>query len=154
MSMRVSPDFRDLLTAFADSAVRYLVVGGYAVSFHHRPRATKDLDLWIDARPDNLERIARALAAFGAPVELIEQVRTVRPTEIVYFGRPPLRVDLITSLGGLDFDAVFQDRVETTWDGVPVHIISREGLIASKQAAGRPQDRQDLRGLRPTKRKR
>jgi hypothetical protein len=152
--MKISPDFRDLLTAFADSGVRYLVVGGYAVSFHHRPRTTKDLDLWIDGSDENLERTAKALAVFGAPPGLIAEVRSMKPTEIVYFGKPPLRVDLIRSLAGLDFDTAFDQRVEATWDDVPVNIIGKAELIASKRAAGRPQDREDLRGLRRSKRKR
>lgn len=133
--------------AFAAAGVRYLVVGGYAVSFHHRPRTTKDLDLWIDASDENRERIAQALTKFGVPAGLLAQVRSMGPTEIVYFGKPPLRVDLIGSLAGLDFEDAFAQRIETTWEGVPVSIVGKTELIASKRAAGRPQDREDLRGI-------
>lgn len=137
--------------AFAAAGVRYLVVGGYAVSFHHRPRTTKDLDLWVDASDENRERIVTALAKFGVPAGLIAQVRSMGPNEIVYFGKPPLRVDLLGSLAGLDFDRAFEHRIEATWEGVPVRIVGKSELIASKRAAGRPQDREDLRGIEGVK---
>lgn len=152
--MMVYPDFRELLTAFAAAGVRYLVVGGYAVSFHDRPRTTKDLDLWIDGSAENLDRVAKALAAFGAPPGLIAEVRSMGPTEIVYFGKPPLRVDLIRGLADLDFDDAFSRRVDTTWEGAPVSIVGKAELILSKRAAGRPRDRQDLRALEGSRRKR
>lgn len=154
MDMKLYPDFKDLLTACAAAGVRYLVVGGYAVGYYNRPRTTKDLDLWIDGSDDNRERLGKALASFGVPPGLIAQVRSMAPDEIVYFGKPPLRVDLIRSLAGLDFDKAFEQRVEATWEGVTVNIVGKAELIASKRAAGRPQDRQDLRGLDGPKRKR
>jgi len=154
MDMTLSPDFKDLLTAFGAAGVRYLVVGGYAVGYHHRPRTTKDMDLWIDNSPDNRERLLSALATFGVPAGLIAQVRSMGPDEIVYFGKPPLRVDLIASLAGLDFNKAFEQRVEATWEGVRVNIVGKSELIASKRAAGRPQDRLDLKGLEGPKRRR
>jgi hypothetical protein len=152
--MQLYPDFKDLLTAFAGAGVRYLVVGGYAVSFHHRPRTTKDLDLWIDASGENRERLVKALATFGVPPGLLAEIRAMGPTEIVYFGKPPLRVDLIASLAGLDFERAFEQRIQTTWEDVPVSIIGKADLIASKRNAGRPQDREDLRGIEGTRRTR
>lgn len=136
--MKLSPDFRDLLTAFGEAGVRYLVVGGYAVGYHHRPRATKDLDLWVDSSLDNRERIAAALATFGVPPGLLEQVRSMQPDEIVYFGKPPLRVDLIASLSGLDFDDAFQRRITVPWEGVAVNVVGKADLIASKRRRETP----------------
>jgi hypothetical protein len=92
---KLPADFVDLLAAFADADVRYLVIGGYAVGFHDRPRATKDLDLLLADDPDNVERACRALGAFGATPATIEALRHSDNDEVVWFGVPPVRVDLL-----------------------------------------------------------
>ncbi|HEY4102572.1 MAG TPA: hypothetical protein VGM44_01735 [Polyangiaceae bacterium] len=95
--MDLHPDFKDLLAEFARYAVRYALLGGYAVAYHGKPRLTKDLDLLVSGRGDNLERVASALAAFGAPQQIVEAARSMAATEIVHFGIPPVRVDLLRS---------------------------------------------------------
>ncbi len=92
-----------MLTAFADSRVRYPVVGGHAVGVHARPRTTKDLDIWLDAAPENIARACAALRAFGVPEALGEDLRTASPDEIVWMGRPPARVDLLMTIPGVAF---------------------------------------------------
>jgi len=146
------PDFRDLLSAFADAGVEYLVIGGYAVSFHTRPRSTKDIDLWIRDSEENLARVLSALDVFGAPESVIEGLERGSSTDIVWFGVPPTRVDILRTIEGLEFDEAYRTRVDTTWDGVPVSVIGREDLIRAKRAAGRPQDLIDVRALERARR--
>lgn len=96
--MGLHQDFKDLLSAFDGAKVRYLLVGGYAVSFHSRPRYTKDIDLLIAAEPENLPRVQAALAHFGAPGTVMEALRTLAPDEILYMGNAPVRVDILQSI--------------------------------------------------------
>lgn len=145
--MALQPDFRDLLEAFARHQVRYLVIGGYAVSFHARPRATKDLDLLLAGDGENLARVARALTDFGAPPHVVDAVAVMGDSEIVYFGVPPLRVDLLQQIPGAEFEAAWASRVDDTWGGIPVSLMGREALISAKRAAGRPQDIADVAAL-------
>ncbi len=146
------PDFKDLLSVLADERVEYLVIGGYAVSFHARPRFTKDIDLWIRDTKENRESIARALRRFGAPEAIVSGLEGSEPTDIIWFGVPPTRVDVLRRIEGVDFDQAFETRVITEWEGVPVCVIGRDELIAAKRAAGREQDLRDVREL--TRRKR
>jgi hypothetical protein len=140
-------DFVDLLTELAACKVRYLVIGGYAVGFHDRPRATKDLDLLLDADAENVSRACRALAAFGAPGAIIEGFRHAARDEVVWFGVPPARVDLLKSASGVDFDQAYARRACMMNGELAVPIVSIDDLIAMKQAADRDQDRVDVNRL-------
>ena len=132
----LSPDFRDLLQAFADAEVRYLLVGGYAVGFHAVPRFTKDLDLWVGASTENLARIRAALTAFGAPSSMAEQLVSAEPLDVVWMGRPPNRIDLMKGVPGGDFEAAWTSRVASSWDGTPLLIVGRDTLRELKRASG------------------
>lgn len=145
--MKLPPDFRELLEEFAREGVEHAIVGGYAFAFHVQPRATKDLDLLLEASPQNLERAARALARYGAPSNVVESVRTLRADQIAYLGQPPLRIDLMRAVDGVEASDAIRRSVSTTWDGLSVRIISLADLIENKRAAGRPQDLADLRKL-------
>jgi predicted nucleotidyltransferase len=138
--MDLPPDFNDLLVAFASERVECLIVGGYAVAFHARPRATKDLDILLAGDAANLDRAARALELFGAPATVVTAVRSLKPTEIAYLGQPPLRIDLLREIDGVDTPGVFARAQAASWGGVAVKIIALDDLIANKRAAGRPQD--------------
>ncbi|MAE72216.1 MAG: hypothetical protein CME06_17315 [Gemmatimonadetes bacterium] len=138
--MALQADFRDLLEVFDEEGVEYLLIGGYAVAFHARPRMTKDLDLWIAASATNRSRVERALVRFGAPSKIIETFRGAAIDEIVYIGSPPVRVDLLQQIPGIEFEEAYGRRLAGQWEGVPVSVISREDLIRAKRAAGRPQD--------------
>lgn len=144
--MKLPPDFRDLLEAFAAEAVEFALIGGYAFAFHAEPRATKDLDLLLRGG-DNLERAARALERFGAPENVVEAVRRLGDSEIAYLGQPPLRVDLLRSIDGVVTDDVLGNAVSATWDGVPVRVIALDDLIANKRASGRARDLADAEAL-------
>ncbi len=145
--MDLPPDFSDLLAEFAREGVEFVVVGGYAVAFHARPRATKDIDLVIRGSTDNLERVARALARFGAPRNVVDAARTLGDDQILYLGQPPLRIDLLRSIDGVGIETLFANAVTTSWNGNVVSIISIDDLIANKRAANRPQDQLDVRLL-------
>ncbi len=142
--MDLPPDFKELLEAFAQEAVESVIVGGYAVAFHARPRATKDIDILLAGGAQNLERAARALARFGAPAVVVESVRKQGATEVVFMGQPPLRVDFLRTIDGVETETVLEHAVPATIDGVPVRVIALDDLIANKRAAGRPQDRLDV----------
>jgi hypothetical protein len=141
------PDFVELLAAFGRADVRYLVIGGYAVGYHDRPRTTKDLDLLLDPAPDNLRRACEALREFGAPGEIASHLLAARADEIVWMGHPPLRVDLLKDAPGVEFSTAWARRVADTWSGVPVWIMALEDLVSTKRAAGREQDLIDARNL-------
>ncbi len=138
--MDLHPDFKDLLAEFARSAVRYAVVGGYAVGYHAKPRATKDLDLLVSGQGDNLERVAGALTAFGAPEHVIEAARNQQPSEIVYLGVPPVRIDILRSADGIGSEEAIRRAEVAVIADLSIPVIALDDLIANKLAAGRPQD--------------
>ncbi len=144
-------DFKDLLSVFLAHGVKYLIVGGYAVSFHGQPRATKDLDLFIKADPTNAKAAYAALIAFGAPVADISVEDLANPRQFVRFGREPVAIDILPGIDGVDFDAAWERRVEGVIDagsGLKAFFISRDDLIASKLAAGRLRDLADVEEIR------
>jgi hypothetical protein len=147
MDPKLPPDFVDLLTEFDTAEVRYLVIGGYAVGFHDRPRATKDLDLLVGDDADNVSRACDALAAFGASAAIVESFRAAKYDDVVWFGVPPARVDLLKSAEGIEFASAYGRRAHFSSGGVMVPVVAIEDLIAMKRAAGRDQDRVDVKKL-------
>jgi hypothetical protein len=145
--MSLPPDLVEMLSVFEGSGVRYLVIGGHAVSLHARPRTTKDLDLWLDAAPENIGRACAALLQFGVPADLVEDLRTARPDEIVWMGRIPARIDFLQTVPGLEFEASWARRVTADLAGVAVQFIGRDDLLTNKRAVGRPQDLRDVRAI-------
>lgn len=143
-------DLKELLLAFNEHGVEYLVVGGYAVGVHSEPRATKDLDIFI--RPDlkNSEAVFRALKAYGAPLDgLSASDFRNEPGAVFQIGLPPFRIDILQAIDGVAFDDAWSARVEGFVEGeVPAHVISREHLIQNKLASGRPQDLADVSAMR------
>ena len=138
--MDLNQDFRDLLAALEKSRAKYLLVGGYAVAVHAKPRYTKDIDIWIDEASENVKRVCEALREFGAPGQAITDLETSGPDEIVWFGAPPVRVDILKRISGLHFDPAYSRRAVIELGEIRAFVISREDLIVAKQAAGRPQD--------------
>ena len=140
-------DFRDFIQALNDRAVRYLVVGGYAVAYHGEPRYTKDLDVWIELNPGNAARLIAALNEFGFSSLNLRDEDFLVPDQIIQLGYPPNRIDLLVSLLGVDFETCYATRVETVVDGVRVNLIDLENLKKNKLATGRLQDLADLENL-------
>jgi Nucleotidyl transferase of unknown function (DUF2204) len=125
-----------------------VVVGGHALAVHAQPRATKDLDIFIDRRPDNAKAIFAALAAYGAPLQDTTPEDFENPNSILRLGVPPICVDILQKIDGVDFDSVWQSSSEHTVDGFRARYISAEHLIANKLASGRPQDLADVAAVR------
>lgn len=146
--MDLNPDFKDLLQAFADHKVRYLIIGGYAVAYHAAPRFTKDIDLWIEDTTQNQKRLEDALNHFGAPASIVDDLAACRGLDVVWMGIPPTRVDMMKTVpGNLTFEEAYRKRVEDKWDETAVVILSRDHLIVLKRASARPQDLIDLETL-------
>jgi hypothetical protein len=142
--MAVNPDFRDLFAALNDATARYLMVGGYAVAFHGQPRFTKDLDIWVDATPENAARVLKALKDFGAPLLNLTETELSEPDWVFQIGVEPNRIDLMTSVDGVVFEEAWTRHEVGSYGGETVPVISRLDLIANKRAAGRPQDLIDV----------
>lgn len=145
-------DFRAFLAALVAEQARFLVVGAHALGVHGVPRATIDLDIWIEATPQNAKRVWAALAAFGAPLDTLQIAETdfSRPDVIVQLGLPPYRIDILTGVSGVTFAEAWGDRVEARFEGVPVPFIGRATLIRNKRASGRTKDKADLEALEDT----
>lgn len=143
----MNQDFVDLLRAFLAAEVRFLVVGAYALALHGRPRATGDLDLWVEATPQNAERVMRALAAFGAPLTEISADDFAREGVTYQIGIPPGRIDILTDLTGLTFAEAWPDRLRKPFGDIDVDFIGRAAFIRNKRATGRPKDLGDIEGM-------
>ena len=103
--------------------------------------------MWIESTPENIQRVFRALSKFGAPPQVLNDLQGLEPGEVLWMGNPPFRVDILQQVDGVIFEEAFPRRLKVEWDGVPVSILGREDLIASKRAAGRPQDLIDVENL-------
>jgi hypothetical protein len=143
----MNPDFVDLLRELLAADVRFMVVGAYALALHGRPRATGDLDVWVEATPENASRVMRALAAFGAPMTDICEADFARPGVVYQIGVPPGRIDLLTELTGLTFTDAWPGCVRHAFGDVDVDFIGREAFVRNKRATGRPKDLADIDGL-------
>ncbi len=143
----LNPDFREFVASLNASGARYLVVGGYAVALHGHPRYTKDLDIWLEATSENARRVIAALEAFGFGSLGVSESDFLVPDRIIQMGRPPNRIDLLTSLTGIDFASCYPARVCVDIDGLPVDVIDLENLKKNKRAVGRSQDLADIEAL-------
>jgi hypothetical protein len=141
------PDFVELLRAFAAADVRFMVVGAYALGLHGRPRATGDLDVWVDATPENAASVLRALAEFGAPLHDLTADDLSREGITYQIGLPPLRIDILTTLTGITFSEAWPHRVRGNLGDVEVDFIGRAHFIRNKRATGRHKDLGDIEGL-------
>ena len=145
----LNQDYRDLLIAFADHGVEFLLIGGWALALHGHGRGTDDMDVFVRASPDNAEKVFGALATFGAPVE----AHGVSPGLFAHeeygyrFGVKPNLIEVLTTIDGVSFDEAWADHEELVLEGRTVPFIGRSALIKNKQAAGRAKDLADLAWL-------
>ena len=144
-------DFKELLKLLNSHSVEYLVVGGYAVNYHGYTRATSDLDVWVGVDPTNAARITEALQEFGFRDANPEWFR--EESNIVRMGYAPVRIEILTSISGVDFKDCYTHRIEIMLDGVPANLIDLENLRANKLASGRFKDLNDLEQLTPPEEK-
>lgn len=142
-------DFHDFLTALIAQRARFLVVGAHALAAHGVPRATVDLDVWVDPVRENARRVWRALAEFGAPLESlgITEADFHRPEIVVQLGLPPYRVDILTSVSGLTFEVAWEGRIEALIENVRSPVLGLEAFVRNKRASGRKKDLADLEAL-------
>ncbi len=145
--LTLDQDFREFIQLLNDNKVRYLVVGGYAVAIHGHPRYTKDIDVWLWLDPQNAEKVIEAIRQFGFGSLDLQAEDFLVVDQIIQLGYPPNRIDLLTSLPGVDFEDCYLDRFITEIDGVNVSFINLENLKTNKQASGRAQDLADLDNL-------
>lgn len=149
-------DFEEFLESCNAHGVRYLVVGAHAVAFHARPRATKDLDVYVEPTAANAERLLAAIRDFFGGADLGFTVEDVTDVDtILQLGVAPVRIDLLSSLAGIDsFEPAWRHREDARYGDVETHYLSLDDLIAAKRSADRDQDRADLEHLERAKRER
>ena len=151
MKLKLDGNFCDLLSAFRACSVRYLIIGGWAVSVHAQPRATKDMDIFVSPERDNIEALYQALIRFGAPLEKMGKTEFLGPGTFFRIGAPPCQVDIFPDIPGVQFEACWPNRVEVLLDAenpLSANFISAEDLIATKIASGREQDFADAQAIR------
>lgn len=146
--MPASLHFKELLRKLNEHQARYLIVGAYAVMKYTEPRYTKDLDIWVDATSDNAKRVFEALAEFGAPMNSVTVEDFANPELVFQIGIEPHRIDIMMHVKGLEFSQAWANRVEAMFEDVAILLVSKEDLLTSKTAAGRPQDLIDAAQLR------
>ena len=146
----MNPDFKELLLAFNAHDVEYLIVGAHALAAHGHVRATKDLDLWVRPDKSNAQKVLKALTDFNAPLNDLTVDDLSRRETIFQIKLPPLRIDVITDIDGVEFAEAWPDRLETMFGGVPAFVISRHHLITNKKSAARLQDLADVQQLEAT----
>lgn len=145
------PEFRELFELLNSAKVSYILIGGYAVNYHGYHRPTGDIDVWIATDAANAKRVATAIAEFVgvAPGRIAPETFEKRQSVFI-IGVPPRRVDILSDPAGIDFDDCYKRRIEVSWDGIQIPVISLADLTANKKAAGRPKDIADVAYLQPT----
>lgn len=140
-------DFKEFLKLLNAADVRYLLVGGYAVGYHGYPRATADMDVWVAISPDNAVKLVDAFHRFGMTDPNLTPGLFQERGKIIRMGVPPMRIEVLTEIDGVDFDECYAARVTAQIDGQPIPMISLAHLLQNKRAAGRHKDLDDLENL-------
>ncbi len=147
MDIELPPDFREFLRLLNVHKVEYLLIGGYAVGYYGYPRATQDMDIWIAIHPKNAKRAVATLRAFGFNMPELSADLFLQDERIVRMGVPPLRIEVTTSISGVEFKECYRKRVIDVIDGIKVNFISLRHLRLNKKASGRHRDLDDLEHL-------
>jgi hypothetical protein len=143
----LNDDYRDMLCALCDHGVKFLLVGAYAMGAHGYPRATADIDIWVQQSPENSRRVYRALESFGAPLHTITEDDFIKPGLVFQIGVAPRRIDIITAISGVEFEHAYEHRQTVELEGLPISVLSYDDLVRNKRATGRDKDQIDLRRL-------
>ena len=146
-TIHLPSDFKEFLKLLSVHQVEYLLIGGYAVGYHGYPRATIDMDIWIAMNPSNSERIVTVLKEFGFDLPELSPELFLKEWQIIRLGVPPVRIELATTVSGVNFNECYAERVVDILDGVKVNLISLRHLKINKKASGRHQDLADLENL-------
>jgi len=146
-TIRLAPDFKEFLQLLNSGKIEYLVVGGYALGYYGHPRATGDIDIWVAIRPDNADRLVAALQKFGfGPRDVVPDM-FLREKQVIRMGVPPLRIELFTTISGVDFATCYARRTRGIVDGIDVNFINLDDFKSNKRAAARVKDLSDLEQL-------
>lgn len=140
----MTPDFVEMLCALSAASAEYLVVGAHARAVHGTPRATGDLDVWIRRDEENARRVMQALTRFGAPLHDLTVSDLLEPELVFQIGVAPNRIDILTDVSGVNFDAAWPRRELIRIEGTEVPVIGRDDFIANKRATGRLRDLADI----------
>jgi predicted nucleotidyltransferase len=143
----LNKDYKEMLECLLEENVRFLLVGAYAVAVHGFPRATKDIDFFVWATPDNAANVMRALTKFGAPLHDISEADLSSEGTVFQIGNSPRRIDIITNISGVTFEQAHANRATIFIEGMEVPVISLNDLIANKRASARLQDLADVEKL-------
>lgn len=143
----LNDDYKEMLQCLSEEDVKFLLVGAYALAVHGFPRATKDIDFFVWATPENAGKLMRALARFGAPMDQISESDFSSEGVIFQIGNSPRRIDIVTTIDGITFDQAYANRKVLPIEGLQVPVISLEDLIVNKRASGRKQDLADVEKL-------
>jgi len=146
-TIHLPQDFKEFLKLLNAHNIEYLLIGGYAVGYYGYPRATADMDIWVAMNPVNAEKVVAVLREFGFDPPDLSPALFLKEWQIVRLGLPPVRIELATSISGVEFDDCFACREEAELDGVKANLISLDHLKINKKAAGRHQDIADIEHL-------
>jgi predicted nucleotidyltransferase len=146
-TIRLPQDFKEFLKLLKEHNVRYLLIGGYAVSYHGYIRTTGDMDIWIAIHPDNAKKIVAVLKIFGFEQPDLSPDLFLHENKIIRMGVPPVRLEITTSISGVEFEECYQARIVDNLDGVEVNLIDLENLKKNKKASGRLKDLTDFKKL-------
>lgn len=146
-TIRLPSDFKEFLQLLNSEKVEYLLVGGYAVGYYGYPRATGDMDVWIAVNTVNAAALSRVLRRFGFRADTVSTQSFLTVGKVIRMGIPPVRIDLVTRVDGIDFAQCFPRRTLARLDDVEVNLIGLDDLKANKRAVGRPKDIDDLEHL-------
>lgn len=149
MGNNLNDDFKDFLCALNEADVNYILVGGYAVIFHGYNRTTGDLDIWVDASKENFQKLLKAFSIFGlSPFDMtLERFLNTKENEVFTFGRPPVCIEILTKISGLEFDSTYSHAIKTDFFGVWANIIDLRNLKINKSSTDRFKDKSDLEHL-------
>jgi hypothetical protein len=142
--MKLPPEWREFIALLCSHHARFLVVGAHALAAHGRPRATQDIDILVEPTRANARRVCAALADFGFTALANELEAFGTPDRMATLGRPPLRIDVMTSISGVSFRQAWRGRVTATLDGMEVAFLGRAEFVRNKTASGRPKDLLDI----------
>ncbi|MDO9348233.1 MAG: hypothetical protein Q7T47_03025, partial [Anaerolineales bacterium] len=136
-TIRLPPDFKDFLQLLNSHQVEYLLIGDYAVGYHGYPRATGDMDIWIAIHPQNAEKVVTVLREFGFDLPELSVELFLKENQIIRMGVPPVKIDITTTISGVQFDECYAKRIVDILDDVQVNLINLNHLKANKKASGR-----------------
>jgi len=140
-------DFKEFLKLLNARRVEYLLIGGYAVGYYGYPRATADMDIWVAVNPANADKIVAVLKEFGFDIPDLSPGLFLKEWQIIRLGVPPVRIELSTTISGVNFNECYAQKVMDKVDGVQVNLISLEHLKLNKKTAARHKDLADLENL-------